>query len=154
QAKLLRTIQEGEVRRVGENLSRRVDVRIVCATNRRLREEAACGRFRPDLLYRLDVVRIAVPPLRERREDIAMLVEHFWGAACTRIGRRAPLPTATLAALARYDWPGNVRELQNVLAALAVRAQRRGVVQPDGLPQSLSAAVESRAWSLQVARRS
>src|SRR5439155_6356425 len=71
-----------------------------------------------------------------------------------RIESRATLSTATLAALARYDWPGNVRELQNVLAALAVRAPRRGLVQPEALPQSLSPAVESPAWSLQAARRS
>ena len=90
--------------------------------------EVAAGRFRLDLLYRLDVVRIAVPPLRERREDIPLLAEHFWRDATARVGSRATLGAATIAALARYDWPGNVRELQNVLAALAVRtpeARRR-----------------------------
>ena len=77
QAKVLRVIQDGELRRIGENVSRRVDVRIVAATNRDLRQEAAAARFRLDLLYRLDVIRIAVPPLRDRPEDIAVLVEHF-----------------------------------------------------------------------------
>ena len=125
QAKVLRVIQEGELRRVGENVSRRVDVRIVSATNRALRQEVESGRFRLDLLYRLDVVHITVPPLRERREDVAVLAEHFWRDATQRVGSRATLGTATIAALTRYDWPGNVRELQNVLAA-ARRADARG----------------------------
>ena len=138
QAKVLRTIQEGELRRIGENASRRVDVRIVSATNRDLRREAAAGRFRLDLLYRLDVIRIAVPPLRERSEDIALLIEHFWHDAAARVGSRAVLSTATVAALARHSWPGNVRELQNVLAALAVRSPRRGVVPPAALPPNMA----------------
>ena len=81
QAKVLRTIQEGELRRVGENVARRIDVRIVAATNRDLRQEVAAGRFRLDLLYRLDVIRISLPPLRERREDIAALADHCWREA-------------------------------------------------------------------------
>lgn len=134
QAKLLRTLQEGEVRRVGENVSRRVDVRVVAATNRQLRAEVAAGRFRLDLLYRLDVVRIVVPPLRERRSDLACLIERYWHEATERVRSRAMLSAATLAVLAQYHWPGNVRELQNVMAALAVRAPRRGVVSPTALP--------------------
>jgi transcriptional regulator with GAF, ATPase, and Fis domain len=139
QAKVLRVIQEGELRRVGENLPRRVDVRIVAATNRDLQQETAGGRFRSDLLYRLDVIRVTVPPLRERREDIALLAGHFWREAAQRIGSRATLGSATLVALARYEWPGNVRELQNVLAALAVRSPRRGVVPADALPPHIAA---------------
>src|SRR5262249_59390579 len=108
QAKLLRVIQEGELRRIGENVSRRVDVRIVSATNRDLRLEAESGRFRIDLLYRLDVIRIVVPPLRERREDVLLLVDHFWNDATRRVGSRASLAPATRAALGAYDWPGNV----------------------------------------------
>ena len=153
QAKLLRVIQEGELRRIGENASRRVDVRIVSATNRDLRNEVAAGRFRLDLLYRLDVIRLVVPPLRDRREDIAVLADQFWRESTARIGSRAVLAAATTAALARYDWPGNVRELQNVLASLAVRAPRRGVVTPVALPPPFGESARAEACRLDDARR-
>ena len=153
QAKVLRVIQEGELRRVGENVSRRVDVRIVSATNRSLQQDVESGRFRLDLLYRLDVVHIAVPPLRERREDVAVLAEHVWRDATTRVGSRASLGAATIAALARYDWPGNVRELQNVLASLAVRSPKRGVVPPSALPPLFADGGPGEAWTLDEARR-
>ena len=120
QAKLLRVLQDGEVRRVGENVPRRVDVRIVAATNRRLEAEVSAGRFRADLRFRLDVVRLEVPPLRERTDDIPLLASRFWSDAAARVGSQATLAPEALAALARYDWPGNVRELQNVMAWLAV----------------------------------
>ena len=152
QAKVLRVIQEGELRRVGENQPRRVDVRIVAATNRDLRQEVEAGRFRTDLWYRLDVIRVSVPPLRERREDIQVLAEHFWREATQRLGGRATLGAATLAALARYDWPGNVRELQNVLASLAVRSPRRGVVPPTALPPQFGPRDEDEAWRFDDAR--
>ena len=84
QAKLLRVLQDGEVRRVGENLSRRVDVRIIAATNRRLEQEAAAGRFRSDLRFRLDVIRIEVPPLRDRASDVPLLASRFWTEAAGR----------------------------------------------------------------------
>jgi DNA-binding NtrC family response regulator len=138
QAKLLRAIQEGEVRRVGENHPRRVDTRIVAATNRPLGDEVKAGRFRHDLLYRLDVVRIVVPPLRDRPEDVGPLAREFWREAMRRTGGQAELSPATLAALARYDWPGNVRELQNTLAALAVHAPLRGRVGPARLPAAIA----------------
>jgi DNA-binding NtrC family response regulator len=153
QAKILRTLQESEIRRVGENLSRRIDARVVAATNRDLRREVAAGRFRLDLLYRLDVIRIAVPALRDRREDIAPLTHRFWQEATARVGSRATLGAATVAALARHDWPGNVRELQNVIAALAVRSPRRGVVQPEALPPAFQAGVPGETWRLEEARR-
>ncbi len=153
QAKILRVIQEGELRRVGENVSRRIDVRVVAATNRDLVQDVAAGRFRLDLLYRLDVIRISVPPLRERREDIAVLAEHFWRESTRRLGSRATLGAATIAALARYDWPGNVRELQNVLAALTVRSPKRGVVPPETLPAPFTATRRDEAWRLDEARR-
>jgi DNA-binding NtrC family response regulator/thioredoxin-like negative regulator of GroEL len=153
QAKVLRTVQEGELRRVGENIPRRIDVRVVAATNRDLRQEVAAGRFRLDLLYRLDVIRIALPPLRARRGDIPLLAEHFWRDATSRVGSRASLSLATLAQLARYDWPGNVRELQNVLAALAVRTPRRGVVPPSALPPNFDDIETERSSRLDAARK-
>jgi DNA-binding NtrC family response regulator len=153
QAKLLRAIQEGEIRRVGESVCRRVDVRLITATNRDLREEARTGRFRLDLLYRLDVIRIALPPLRVRQEDVPVLAEQFWRDASSRIGSRATLSAATLAALTQYDWPGNVRELQNVLASLAVRSPKRGVVQPSALPPQFAAHEPPRSLRLDDARR-
>ena len=153
QAKLLRVVQDGELRRVGENVSRRVDVRVVSATNRDLRDDVSGGRFRLDLLYRLDVIRIVVPPLRERRDDVPILAEHFWREAALRVGSRASLASGTMSALARYDWPGNVRELQNVIAALAVRAARRGVVSPAALPSQFGDAARDDACRLNEARR-
>jgi DNA-binding NtrC family response regulator len=153
QAKVLRVVQEGELRRVGETASRRIDVRIVAATNRDLQRAVADGRFRLDLLYRLDVIHIAVPPLRDRRDDVPMLAEHFWRDAVTRVGSRAALGSATIAALARYDWPGNVRELQNVLAALAVRCPKRGVVPASALPPAFTATSAASASRLDEARR-
>jgi two-component system, NtrC family, response regulator HydG len=156
QAKLLRAIQEGEVRRVGENHPRRVDTRIVAATNRPLGDEVKAGRFRHDLLYRLDVVRIVVPPLRERPEDVAPLARAFWRDAMRRTGGQAELSCATLGALARYDWPGNVRELQNTLAALAVHAPPRGRVGPARLPAAIAGAATANhgeALTLAEARR-
>jgi two-component system response regulator HydG len=152
QAKLLRAVQEGEVRRIGENAARRVDVRLVAATNRRLDDEVARGAFRRDLFYRLNVLHLDVRPLRERAEDIAVLAAHFWQRALERTGGRATLAPATLAALARYDWPGNVRELQNVLSALAVSALRRGSVGPACLPAVIACA-ETRGETLDQARR-
>jgi DNA-binding NtrC family response regulator len=153
QAKLLRVCQEGELRRLGENVSRRVDVRLVCATNRNLRQEVDAGRFRLDLLYRLDIIRIDIPPLRERREDIGVLLDHFWQVATERVGSHAALSEATRVALIRYDWPGNVRELQNALAALAVRAPRRGVVPLSALPAQFAGAPPPETWRLDGARR-
>lgn len=137
QAKLLRAIQEGEIRRIGENLPRRVQPRIVAATNRVLHKETSAGRFRDDLLYRLDVVRISVPPLRERLDDVPVLARAFWEQAVARSRSRATIDPETLAALARYDWPGNVRELQNVIARLAVQAPARGRLDPAALPLAI-----------------
>jgi transcriptional regulator with PAS, ATPase and Fis domain len=152
QAKLLRVVQQQEVRRVGATFSRKVDVRVISAANRDMRAEVAGGRFRQDLLYRLDVVRIRVPPLRERPEDIPVLAQHFWQAAAARVGSRALLTHAVLTALARYHWPGNVRELQNVIAGLAVAAPARGQVKPALLPAVLSSVAPVRAARLTEAR--
>ncbi len=154
QAKLLRAIQENEVRRLGENLPRRVDVRVVAASNRSLEAEVAAGRFRSDLRYRLDVLRIAVPPLRDRPEDVPRLAAHFWQQATARTGSRATLAPEAVAALARYDWPGNVRELQNVLASLAVACGPRGRVGPGALPARLAGVAARLGVRLDEARLS
>ncbi len=140
QAKLLRVLQQHEVRRVGESFSRKTDVRVVSAANRDVRSEVADGRFRQDLLYRLDVIRIRIPPLRERPEDIPVLATFFWRAAADRVGTTATLTHGIVAALSRYHWPGNVRELQNVIAALAVAAPSRGRVRPSLLPSVVTGA--------------
>jgi transcriptional regulator with GAF, ATPase, and Fis domain len=132
-----RALQDGEIRRLGETRPRRVDARIVAATNRSLSDEVTSGRFRADLRFRLDVIRIDVPPLRSRPEDITELARHFWRLAADRVGSGAVLGADALGALARYDWPGNVRELQNVLASIAVGAPRRGTLGPSALPAAL-----------------
>jgi DNA-binding NtrC family response regulator len=153
QAKLLRTVQQGEIRRLGEGFSRKVDVRVVAATNRSMSDEVAAGRFRQDLLYRLDVLRITVPPLRELAADIPALVQHFWEQAAPRAGTRAALSHAVLSELARYHWPGNVRELQNVVAALAVAAPERGMVRASLLPAAITGAAALTSGKLSDARR-
>ncbi len=152
QAKLLRVLQQHEVRRVGETFGRTVDVRIVAAANRDMRTEASAGRFRQDLLYRLDVIRIHVPPLRDRPEDVALLAEHFWRDASARVGSAARLTHGVLTELTRYHWPGNVRELQNVVAALAVAAPSRGRVRPGLLPAVVTGATSVTALRLDEAR--
>ena len=152
QAKLLRVLQQQEVRRVGESFSRKVDVRIVSAVNRDLRAESEAGRFRQDLLYRLDVIRVRVPPLRERPEDIPVLAHHFWRTLAPRVGTRAALAHGTVTALARYSWPGNVRELQNVMSALAVAAPAHGQVRPSLLPHVVTGASVVSATRLADAR--
>jgi two-component system nitrogen regulation response regulator GlnG len=124
QAKLLRTLQSGEVTAVGSRRSERVDVRIVAATHRDLDAAVAAGRFREDLLYRLRVVPIHVPPLRERREDIPALVEHFLARYDESLaGRRLVVSDAAMDVLRRHDWPGNVRELENAIKRALVLAQ-------------------------------
>ncbi len=116
QAKLLRVLQEGELERIGEERTRRIDVRIIAATNRSLRTEAEEGRFRQDLFYRLSVFPMELPPLRKRIEDIPLLAEHFLDWFARRLGRPRPrLTLANVQDLQRYRWPGNVRELQHVL---------------------------------------
>ena len=138
QAKLLRVLQDGEIRRVGDTVPRAVDVRVVAATNRPLESDVRTGQYRVDLLYRLDVLRIEVPPLRDRGDDVVLLVDHFWQRAQSLTGSRAAPARSTLEALARYHWPGNVRQLENVVAALVVRGPRSGVVGPALLPTAIT----------------
>jgi DNA-binding NtrC family response regulator len=138
QAKLLRVLQEREIRRLGENASRPVDVRVVAATNRPLGAAASTGLFRQDLRFRLAVVRLRLPPLRERLEDVPLLTQSFWRQLTAETGKRAVLSADALAALCRYSWPGNVRELQNAVAALVVLAPSRGRVHARHVCQVLS----------------
>jgi len=134
QAQLLRTLQDGEVRPVGGAEAIRVDVRLVCATNKDLDAEVKAGRFREDLYFRINVVTVHLPPLRERREDIPILVAHFL-AKLARRERRSPaaLSPEALKLLSAYAWPGNVRELENAIER-AVAVAKGNVVLPSDLP--------------------
>lgn len=124
QAKLLRVLQEQEIERVGDTRTRKINVRIVAATNRDLKKEVEAGRFRQDLFYRLVVFPVDIPPLRERREDIAQLAAHFVRVTAKKMNRPPPRFTKTHAAeLAAHDWPGNIRELQNVVERAVILAQ-------------------------------
>jgi formate hydrogenlyase transcriptional activator len=121
QAKLLRVLQEGEIERLGGRSTISVDVRIIAATNRDLKQEVAAGRFRSDLYYRLNVFPVVVPPLRERREDIQPLALHFLQKISKRLGKPITgLAHATLQQLRQYPWPGNIRELEHVLERAAI----------------------------------
>jgi two-component system response regulator HydG len=120
QAKLLRVLETHEVRRIGDTEVRKVDFRLVAATNRDLTAEVQAGRFREDLLYRLDTVRVVMPPLRERLQDLPLLVAHFLRLAAARDGRTRRVTPDVLTALAARPWPGNVRELANEVARLVV----------------------------------
>jgi transcriptional regulator with GAF, ATPase, and Fis domain len=137
QAKLLRVLQEGELERVGEERTRKVDVRVIAATNRDLRAEAEAGRFRQDLYYRLSVFPVELPPLRKRVEDVPLLAEHFLALAARKLGRAKPrLTLANVQHLQRYHWPGNVRELQHVIERAVITADgpRLRIELPSGEP--------------------
>jgi two-component system response regulator HydG len=122
QAKLLRVLQDGELRRVGESTPIQVDVRVVAATNQDLRRAIAERRFREDLFYRLAVVPLRIPPLRERREDVPLLAAHFLRRFVARTGVARTLSSAAVERLVAHDWPGNVRELENVIEQAAALA--------------------------------
>jgi transcriptional regulator with PAS, ATPase and Fis domain len=133
QAKLLRVLQEREFEPLGSERSQKVDVRVIAATNRDLQQMAADGKFQEDLFYRLNVIPIRIPPLRERREDIPVLAEHFVRKHAQRTGRPAQrLHESALAALQRNDWPGNVRELENTIER-AVVLSRDAVIGADAI---------------------
>jgi two-component system response regulator HydG len=137
QVKLLRVLQEGEYEPLGGN-TQRADVRIVAATNRDLIAEVAAGRFREDLFYRLNVIAVTAPPLRARREDIPLLVDHFLGLYCAKNARARLHPTrGALDRLMGYSWPGNVRELENVIER-AVVLSRGDVLGEDDLPDAIA----------------
>jgi transcriptional regulator with GAF, ATPase, and Fis domain len=123
QSKLLRVLQDGEVRAVGSNKSVSVDVRVLAATNKDLVAMCRAGTFREDLFYRLNVITITLPPLRERPGDVPLLARHILTGVAKEMGRAIELSPAALAALERWSWPGNVRELQNELQRAAVFAK-------------------------------
>ncbi len=140
QVKLLRTLENNEVRRVGENAVRVVDVRVIAATHRHLQAESRAGRFREDLYYRLNVVQIDLPPLRERREDIGLLAEYFLDRTMKRWDRPGhTFAPETAELLERYDYPGNVRELENAVEH-AVAVAEAPVLKPTDLPAVFRAA--------------
>ncbi|HYU41795.1 MAG TPA: sigma-54 dependent transcriptional regulator [Vicinamibacteria bacterium] len=139
QPKLLRAIQDGEFHRLGEQQPTRVDVRIVAATNADLESGIKDGRFRADLYYRLNVLQIRVPPLRERPDDIAVLAGAFAADVAARLGRPAPdLDEETLARLASYPWPGNVRELRSVIERALILHPGRGLAALDLAPEPVA----------------
>jgi Nif-specific regulatory protein len=132
QSKLLRVLQEGEIRPVGATAERKVNVRIVAATNRNLEKEVAEGRFREDLYYRLKVFPLRVPPLRERREDVPLLAEHFLTRYSAEMGKPAAgFSQQTMELLQSYAWPGNVRELQNEVQRLVIQIEPGAFITPD-----------------------
>jgi Nif-specific regulatory protein len=130
QAKLLRVLQEGEVRPVGANQVKKVDVRIVAATNRDLEKEVQEGRFREDLYYRLKVFPLRIPPLRERREDIPLLAGHFLNQYVQEFGRDVEgFSQQAMELLSSYKWPGNVRELENEVQRIVIQVDDGEFVQ-------------------------
>lgn len=148
QVKLLRVLQDGEVQPVGARMSHHVDVRVIAATNKRLAQEVEAGRFREDLYYRLNVVQLTVPPLRERMGDIPALCRHLMARIATQPGLRSlGLTGDALALLMRHDWPGNVRQLQNALFRAAVLCEGDALT-PQDFPQ-IAAQIELKASDTQ-----
>jgi two-component system response regulator HydG len=137
QVKFLRVLQEGEIRRVGSNQATSVDVRVLAATNRDLGQLMQQGQFREDLYYRLNVIPLALPPLRERREDIPALAEHFLRRFGDKQHRPLSLTANAVERLLRYPWPGNVRELENAMERTAILA-RNDLIGPDELPPHIA----------------
>jgi len=141
QVKLLRTLQSGEVRRLGATQASTIDVRVIAATNGDLAALISQGSFREDLFYRLNVIQVVLPPLRDRREDIPALAEHFLTRSAGKLGRELRLSPGALERLLRYPWPGNVRELENALERAAILA-RSDVLEPGDLPPHVAAGLQ------------
>jgi Nif-specific regulatory protein len=143
QAKLLRVLQEDEIRRVGDNKIRKIDIRIIAATNKNLEHEVKSGNFREDLYYRLNVVNINLPCLRDRAEDIPLLVSHFLEKICVKM-KQPPktFSAAALEALLTYSWPGNIRQLENICER-AVIFTKGSILDLDGLPAEIRTSTES-----------
>jgi len=135
QVKLLRALQEEEIVRVGDRRPIKLDLRIITATNRNLEQDVADGRFRADLYYRLNVVHIVVPPLRDRKDDMPLLVSHFIKRIAERIGREnVGVSREAMGMMRNYDWPGNIRELENVLEQTMLMMEEGEEIDPSHLP--------------------
>jgi transcriptional regulator with GAF, ATPase, and Fis domain len=149
QAKLLRVLQDGELERLGGSHTIKVDVRVIAATNRNLKRAMQEGTFRPDLYYRLHVFPIRLPPLRERKEDIPLLVKYFATKYGTKVGKRIEtIPQKTLDALLAYPWPGNVRELENIIERAVILSQRSQLELGEWFPAPESASDEAQIPTL------
>ena len=147
QAKLLRVLEEGEIRRLGARESRKIDVRVLAATGRAMEQAVERGEFRSDLYYRLNVVRLHIPPLRERPDDIPELLTHFARQVAQRLGHPVSVTPAALVALTQHSWPGNVRELRNAVERAAVLSaggvlDHRDFALADGSPNAQSGAAQ------------
>jgi two-component system NtrC family response regulator len=150
QPKILRALQTGEVDRIGQDTPTQVDVRIIAATNRDLDELIAEGKFRSDLYYRLAVIPLEVPPLRERREDIPLLAQHFLSRMAERAGRSGlRFPPDAMPLFDRYPWPGNVRELENVVERMVVMS-REDTLSLATLPDAIRTHPEPSGTSLRL----
>jgi transcriptional regulator with PAS, ATPase and Fis domain len=141
QVKLLRALQSGEVRRLGATQPATIDVRVIAATHGDLPTLINQGTFREDLFYRLNVIQMVLPPLRDRREDIPALAEHFLARAAAKLDRALRLSPEAVERLLRYPWPGNVRELENAIERAAILA-RRDTIAPEDLPPHVSAGLQ------------
>lgn len=143
QTKVLRVIQEQEFERIGGKETIKVDVRLLAATNKNLTDEIRKGRFREDLYYRLNVVEIKIPPLRDRMEDLADLVEHFLASFIRKYGKGdLTVSPVGMNALSQYDWPGNIRELRNVIER-AVVLSRGKLIEPEDFPEKVRQQTET-----------
>jgi DNA-binding NtrC family response regulator len=143
QAKLLRVVQSGEIRRVGDNKAINVDTRIIAATHRELAGEVKNGKFREDLYFRLNVITLSLPPLRDRREDIPVLIDHFLDNFCKNRQKKILLPEV-MTAMSQYYWPGNVRELKNTIERLVVMTEGSSISIED-LPKNIRGASSTTA---------
>jgi len=152
QVKLLRVLQEKEFERVGSSETIKTDVRVISATKSDLKKKIAAGTFREDLYYRLNVVRIKLPPLRERAADIPLLVEHFLEYYNKSAKKEVKIAPEAVLVLTRYNWPGNVRELENLIESLVCLSEKK-IITPEGLPEHLKNAKKWQAVSLKKAVR-
>ena len=137
QVRLLRVLEAGRFSRIGADQEIATDVRVIAASNRDLRAAVAAGKLREDLMYRLCVIPVSVPPLRERGSDIAELSEHFIRKYCAETGRTIAISAPAMRLLENYSWPGNVRELEHAIER-AVALERTGLIQPERLPEQIT----------------